>query len=162
MSALYRPNRPYTRLQASPRTVVGNVTNEQANSLAKLMRLVSHHFQTHLVINMKEVFSIRREPGSNPTILKIRDRLVNGYSLNKNPRYQRERGFLDKIIAIDETWLKSYDPQDPRQTSEWLLPEQKPWEELDHPSYSPDMSPPDMDGIQRIKAPNKGKQFHSR
>ena len=41
-------------------------------------------------------------------------------------RYQRERGFLDKIIVIDETWLKSYDPQDPRQTSEWLLPEQKP------------------------------------
>ncbi len=41
-------------------------------------------------------------------------------------RYQREPGFLDKIIAIDETWLKSYDPEDPRQTSEWLLPGQKP------------------------------------
>jgi len=38
----------------------------------------------------------------------------------------------------------------------------KRWEELDHPSYSPDISPPDMDGIQRIKAPNKGKQFQTR
>lgn len=35
------------------------------------------------------------------------------------------------------------------------------WEELEHPPYSPDMSPPDMDGINRIKAPNKGKQFQS-
>ena len=41
-------------------------------------------------------------------------------------RYQRESGFLDKIIAIDETWIKSYDPEDSRQSSEWLLPGQKP------------------------------------
>jgi histone-lysine N-methyltransferase SETMAR len=38
----------------------------------------------------------------------------------------------------------------------------KRWEELDHPPYSPDMSPPDMDGIHRIKAPLKGKQFQTR
>lgn len=41
-------------------------------------------------------------------------------------RYQRERDFLNKIIAIDETWVKSYDPQESRATSEWLLPGQKP------------------------------------
>jgi hypothetical protein len=41
-------------------------------------------------------------------------------------RYQTERGFLDKIIAIDETWLKSYDPEDSKQSSEWQLPGQKP------------------------------------
>lgn len=35
----------------------------------------------------------------------------------------------------------------------------KRWEVLDHPPYSPDMSPPDMDAISRIKAPNKGKRF---
>jgi hypothetical protein len=42
-------------------------------------------------------------------------------------RYQREgdRNFIDKIIAIDETWVKSHDPQDSRQSSEWLLPGQK-------------------------------------
>ena len=40
--------------------------------------------------------------------------------------------------------------------------QQKRWEELDHPAYSPDMSPPDMDAIQRIKAPHKGKQFQTR
>lgn len=39
--------------------------------------------------------------------------------------------------------------------------QEKRWEELEHPPYSPDMSPPDMDGIHRIKAPNKGKQFQS-
>ena len=35
----------------------------------------------------------------------------------------------------------------------------KRWEELDHPPYSPDMSPPDMHGIALVKVPNKGKQF---
>ena len=35
----------------------------------------------------------------------------------------------------------------------------KRWEVLEHPPYSPDMSPPDMDGIARIKGPNKGKKF---
>ena len=41
-------------------------------------------------------------------------------------RYQRESGFLNKIIAIDETWLKSYDPRDSEAESEWLLPGQTP------------------------------------
>ena len=41
-------------------------------------------------------------------------------------RYQRESGFLNKVIAIDETWLKSYDPRDSKAESEWLLPGQKP------------------------------------
>ena len=40
-------------------------------------------------------------------------------------RYQRESGFLDKIISIDETWVKTYDPEDPKSSSEWLLPGQK-------------------------------------
>src|SRR5215469_12015855 len=40
--------------------------------------------------------------------------------------------------------------------------QEKRWEVLDHPPYSPDMSPPDMDGINRIKAPLKGKQFETR
>ena len=40
-------------------------------------------------------------------------------------RYQRESGFLNRIIAIDETWIKSYDPVDSRHSSEWLLPGQR-------------------------------------
>lgn len=39
--------------------------------------------------------------------------------------------------------------------------QEKRWEELEHPPYSPDMSPPDMDAIHRIKVSNKGKQFQS-
>jgi transposase len=38
----------------------------------------------------------------------------------------------------------------------------KRWEVLDHPPYSPDMSPPDMDGIHRIKEKLKGKHFQTR
>ena len=40
--------------------------------------------------------------------------------------------------------------------------QEKRWKVLDHPAYSPDMSPPDMDGINRIKGPLKGKQFQTR
>ena len=40
--------------------------------------------------------------------------------------------------------------------------QEKRWEELDHPPYSPDMSPPDMAGIHRIKDEHKGKQFQTR
>jgi hypothetical protein len=39
--------------------------------------------------------------------------------------------------------------------------QEKRWEELEHPSFSPDMSPPDMHGIALIKGPNKGKQFQT-
>lgn len=39
--------------------------------------------------------------------------------------------------------------------------QEKRWEELEHPPYSPDMSPPDMHGINLIKAQHKGKQFQS-
>jgi hypothetical protein len=27
-------------------------------------------------------------------------------------RYQSDPDFLDRLIAIDETWIKSYDPRD--------------------------------------------------
>ena len=40
--------------------------------------------------------------------------------------------------------------------------QEKRWEELEHPSFSPDMSPPDMHGIALIKGPNKGKQFQTK
>lgn len=48
-------------------------------------------------------------------------------------------------------------PHKHRLVRQWL--QAKRWEELEHPPYSPDMSPPDMHGIALIKAPNKGKQF---
>jgi len=41
-------------------------------------------------------------------------------------RYQTEPSLLNRIVAIDETWLKSYDPEDARQASEWLIPGQRP------------------------------------
>lgn len=37
--------------------------------------------------------------------------------------------------------------------------QEKRWEELEHPPYSPDMSPPDMHAIAIIKQPHKGKQY---
>ncbi|KAJ4448356.1 hypothetical protein ANN_10372 [Periplaneta americana] len=35
------------------------------------------------------------------------------------------------------------------------------WEVLEHPPYSPDLSPYDFDLIPKLKAPLRGKRFHT-
>jgi len=45
-------------------------------------------------------------------------------------RYQTEANFLNKIVSIDEAWVKSYDPRDPSAFSEWVLPEQKRYQKI--------------------------------
>ncbi|CAG2174001.1 unnamed protein product [Oppiella nova] len=47
-------------------------------------------------------------PGSNPTILKIRDRLVNGYSLNKNrePKILKSELRKWKCMMMVALWKK--------------------------------------------------------
>ena len=62
-----------------------------------------------------------------PHELTERQQLARNVIAGKHlARYQTERLFLDKIIAIDETYVKSYDPKDARQTNEWQLPGKKP------------------------------------
>ncbi len=40
-------------------------------------------------------------------------------------RYEYDLTLLHRIVAIDETWLRSYDPKDPKSAAEWRLPEEK-------------------------------------
>jgi len=40
--------------------------------------------------------------------------------------HQSDPTFLERIVAIDETYVKSYDPKDIQQAKEWRLPEQEP------------------------------------
>jgi hypothetical protein len=40
-------------------------------------------------------------------------------------RYEYDLTLLHQIVAIDETWLRSYDPKDPKSAAEWRLPEEK-------------------------------------
>lgn len=47
-------------------------------------------------------------------------------SSNLLSRHSLDESFLDRIIAIDETWIHSYDPLDNNQARQWLLPGQKP------------------------------------
>ena len=42
-------------------------------------------------------------------------------------RYHSNPNMLERIIAIDETWLKSYDPKDAESSKQWVLPSQKPY-----------------------------------
>jgi len=41
-------------------------------------------------------------------------------------RYNKDHSILDRIIAIDETWLKYYDPEDYWSARRYRLPEQEP------------------------------------
>jgi len=41
-------------------------------------------------------------------------------------RYNNRPDILERIIAIDETWLKSYDPRDATSSRQWVLPGKTP------------------------------------
>lgn len=42
-------------------------------------------------------------------------------------RFRKDAGMLERIVAIDETWVKSYEPLSKRKTQEWHTPgEEKP------------------------------------
>ena len=47
-------------------------------------------------------------------------------SSNLLSRHSLDESFLGRIIAIDETWIRSYDPLDNNQARQWLLPSQEP------------------------------------
>lgn len=40
--------------------------------------------------------------------------------------HKKDPTFLDRIIAIDESWVRSYDPKDSQSLKEWQLPDQEP------------------------------------
>ncbi len=40
-------------------------------------------------------------------------------------RYKQNSTLFHRIVAIDETWLRSYDPKDPKTAAEWTLPHEK-------------------------------------
>ncbi len=50
---------------------------------------------------------------------------VEAYQKNLN-LYKSTPDLLDRIIANDESWLRSYDPKDPKSAKQWCLPEQDP------------------------------------
>ena len=41
-------------------------------------------------------------------------------------RWTDDSTILDRIIAIDETWLRSYDPQDDYASRQWAFPDEDP------------------------------------
>ncbi len=45
-------------------------------------------------------------------------------------RYNSDVEMLDRIIAIDETWLKYYDPKDYWASHQYRLPVEPPYEYL--------------------------------
>ncbi|KAJ4426670.1 hypothetical protein ANN_26468 [Periplaneta americana] len=116
-------------------------------------------------------------------------------------RYQREgNDFLGRIIAMDETWTRSYEPILKHQSKECkhpgssrtkkVRPTQSAVKEmfivaygidgeshrcccqgslaplareiLEHPPYSPDMSPCDYDLFTKVKEPLRGTRYNTR
>jgi len=53
-------------------------------------------------------------------LTKMQKRLRYDAARNHLERYEREgEAFLHRIITLDETWAKSYEPQMKRQSNEW-------------------------------------------
>jgi len=75
---------------------------------------------------LKEIGAKKVKSRWLPHELAPRQEQAQHYIAGKHlARYQRESGFLNKIVAMNEMWIKSYNPEDSRQSSEWLLPGQK-------------------------------------
>lgn len=45
-------------------------------------------------------------------------------------RYNNDPGMVDRIISIDETWLKYYDPEDYWSSRQYRLPGQEPYKKF--------------------------------
>ena len=58
------------------------------------------------------------EPGQKESLVQICSEDLERF--NNNP------DILRRIIAIDGTWLKSYDPRDAKSSCQWVLPNQTP------------------------------------
>ena len=109
--------------------------------------------------------------------------MLNGFLTclltNENKQKQVEisrqlLGYLDNsfqnIITGDKTWLHFFTVSSKETNKVWLRAQcvmssccimimQRHTSQRLSPPYSPDMSPPDMDGIDRVKAPYKGKRY---
>ena len=47
-------------------------------------------------------------------------------ALDNYDNWTDDNSILDRIIAIDETWLKSYDPQDDYASCQWIFLDEDP------------------------------------
>jgi hypothetical protein len=74
------------------------------------------------VIGAKKIASRWVQHELKPELKELR---VN-ISAEHLERCKNNPDILERIIAIDETWLKSYDPRDAKSSCQWVLPSQTP------------------------------------
>jgi hypothetical protein len=53
------------------------------------------------------------------TLTRYHKELRANYSTEHLNRYDSDPEFINRIIAIDETWIKSYDPTDSSSDKKW-------------------------------------------
>jgi len=89
---------------------------------------------THLGVSKATVSRMINEIGAKkvctrwvPHELNIGNKQTRIDSCQENLNmYRTSKDMLDRIIAIDESWLRSYDPQDSQSAKRWCLPSQEP------------------------------------
>ena len=237
-----------------PRTSVNDENVERVHNLMmESRRWTIEELSNELDISTGSVVSLMQKAGYReissrwvPYQLtdRVRDLRVN-LSTEYFSRWSSNRRYRDRIVAIDETWIRSYQPLNPNQAREWRRPGERPptrvrenmsdrrimavvafhghkilafeilkpgetmtgdryyqflnetlkpavesnriwnpiimhdnarphlvysvrdffernnWERWVLPPYSPDMSPPDMDGFSRMKNKLRGQRFDS-
>lgn len=61
-----------------------------------------------------------------PHYLTCQQKQIRVDACNRNlERYKNDPTLLHRIVAIDETWFRSFDPKDPQSAAEWRLPTEK-------------------------------------
>ena len=117
------------------RTVVTQENMERLRSLMEENREATmEELASMMDVGLGSVFRLIHEMGAH----KIASRWVP-HNLTEDQRVQRaniarghherwtnDNSVLDRIIAIDETWLKSYDPQDDYAWRRWVFPDEEP------------------------------------
>lgn len=127
VSDLPRPGRPREATTEENKEMIRQLILESDGMRTEDLLYETKLSHTSLLRLLKEIGAKKLKSRWIPHELTQRQQQARRNIAGKHlTRYQTERGFLDKIIAIDETWLKSYDPEDSKQSSEWQLPGQKP------------------------------------
>ena len=122
---------PEQQQRECPRTATDQQHEEQLLRILNEDRSLNEHEMANMLgVSQKSISRMMQRIG----MAKVASRWVphNLTEIGKQRRVEivtdminwhvTDATFLDRIIAIDETWLYSYDPRDPQSRKEWCYP----------------------------------------
>lgn len=122
-----RPGRPCTATDEEHQVALQSLLNEDrcwtTDQLANQLGI--SHGSTLRLLDQLEVRKVASRWVPYALTESQKELRVN-ISREHLQRYRSDPEFLNRIIAIDETWIKSYDPADDTSAREWRYPGEEP------------------------------------